>query len=135
MCKTSNNANSSQPETRPDQKAFCHWFWYHSQELHGPHTPGVVTSREAALRLFQHFATHNLQSEDEAIRSMRQDRDGTLALSAATVGKAHLDGWDVSSYGKVPATTPRMKWDRAIFETSGAWFFFGKAIEEFLWMA
>ena len=134
MKETSENASSSQPDIPPQALVeFCHWFWRHSKELHGL-GGDVVTSREAALRLFQHFSNPILVlSEDEAIRSMRQDRDGTLSLSDATLCKAGLEGWDLSEVGSRRSTISHLKWDRDMLKHVGAYFFFRRAIDERIW--
>ena len=132
MKETSNSAKRQpHPYDPPTRQDFCRWFWYQDTRLFGVHDGDRETSREAALRLFEHFnKADGFQSEDEAIHSMREDRDGTLSLSDATRCKAGLEGWDLPAIGKDSVTIPSLKWDTTIFVNSTAWMFFREAIEE-----
>jgi hypothetical protein len=134
MSETSDNANAvpKQPPL-PTPKDFARWFWAYSTELHRLPSEDFVPSKESALRLYHYFARQPSLSEDEAKRNMKLDRAGTLSLYIATFCEAHSLGWDLPSTKKLPATKPCLKWDYAIFQTSGAFSFFHQAIEKYVW--
>ncbi len=115
---------------RPDYWDYCRWFWHHSKKLHGVPAADFAPSREAALRLFECFSIGRFESEDEAIHSMRLDREGTLSLSAATSSKASRALVESKAAEVFQPTTGDLEWDRNIFENSGAWIFFRRAIDE-----
>ena len=127
MSETSDCATPDQPKI---PKEFLLKFLALAQELHGAPTEDFEPSKPAALKVFQRLARS--QSEDAARHSMRQDREGTLSLSDALICKASRDGWAPPLKGIPPANTLGTALDRTTFLTSGAFWFFRRAIDEML---
>jgi hypothetical protein len=144
MNKPTHRPNNGRQPAAELTRQFCLWFWHHCKKAHGIPLKAGITTKLAAQGLFQLFDANPALSERDTIRAIRQDREGALSLTDATICKAGIEakgpaagtqpkGWDLTSLGKIESTIPSLKWDRNIFHNSGAWWFFREAIGERMW--
>ena len=124
----SETSHSSNPNPAKKIVPFLVKFLALAQELHGPLTQDFESSKSDALKAFQVWIDFDL-TEDEATHSMKQDRAGTLSLSAALICKAALDDLGLKINELPNSRTCEIKLDAVAFSECGGFWFFQKAID------